>query len=83
MLDEILEAGSTFDWISPAGKLISGLRGKTVGIDVWLDTWGEVEQALRRAGIRLHYAHMVGDKVSFSVDRNKFDVARRIIERMT
>jgi hypothetical protein len=78
-IDDSLEAGATFDWITPLWGLGSSLSGNRVSIAVHRDDFPTFEYELKKHHITPRYTQIHGDQIIFYVKRNELDRAKRIV----
>ena len=76
MIDKFLDAGSTFDWITP---LISLLRRDAVGLIVERQYHPWALATLETAGIWHSAGNLQGDWFMFDVRRRDYDRAYQLL----
>ena len=80
MIDDGLEVGSGFDWISPVMELFHRARGADVGMDALpSENFSWCNQTLKNAGIEMRHVMFVGDSFTFSVSKKDADRTRAIL----
>lgn len=66
MMDELLEIGGSFDWITPLFGLFST---KTKDYGIYIDSWNQFYADLKLAGIKPKYINVTNDMIVFAVDK--------------
>ncbi len=70
-IDRAIEAGATFDWITPLTSLLSG--DAHIGMDRW--DQNPADATMQAAGIAQRRRNVRGDYYNFDVDREDGDRA--------
>jgi len=86
MLDELLEAGCAFDWISPLAGILGDIMhggGHALLIDIGASPLSgrEIERMLRKRGIKTWGAMIVSGTFMLSVPENQASWAHHLLEQ--
>jgi hypothetical protein len=79
MIDRIIHAGVTLDWVTPLFGIVSQLRGHMVGLSVYRDDYPQWEAILKVNGIAPHYIQMRGDDAIFYVDTKQAQLTKDLL----
>lgn len=74
MIDDLLEIGAGFDWITPAWGLIQNATGgyRTISIDRdCSSSAGDIKRSLRAKGVNIDAMQVCGKYITFNVKRTQ------------
>ena len=80
-LQALVDAGASFDWITPAIAIVRHLRGSHVGFVVSIESWDWVEPALRDGKVRVCGVLRDRERVRFSIPKAQLRQAERVLDR--